>query len=127
MTRRLTSPVVTVFLVCGVILVSGAFMSAQRTSTPRTPWGEPDLQGVWTSEAELSTPFERPREFGERQFLTDEEFAQRKAQAGRQIDSDNAEFDVNTADTKNAGAVGSATSPPPHWLERSKVSRRTSL
>ena len=96
-------------------------------AAPRTPWGDPDLQGVWTSEAELNTPFERPSQFGERQFLTDAEFAQRKAQAGRQIDSDNAEFDVSTADTRNAGAVGSATSPPPHWLERGKASRRTSL
>jgi hypothetical protein len=27
----------------------------------------------------------------------------------------------------NAGAVGSATSPPPHWLERGNPSRRTSM
>ena len=36
-----------------------------------TPWGDPDLQGIWTSEAELSVPFERPRESGTRQVLTD--------------------------------------------------------
>jgi hypothetical protein len=38
-----------------------------------------------------------------------------------------ADFDVSTADTRNAGAVGSATSPPPHWLERGKPSRQASL
>ena len=123
MTRRFIACVAFGLVAGGAALT----LDAQRAAVPRTPWGDPDLQGVWTSEAELNTPFERPSQFGERQFLTDAEFAQRKAQAGRQIDSDNAEFDVNTADTRNAGAVGSATSPPPHWLERGKVSRRTSL
>jgi len=93
----------------------------------RTPWGDPDLQGTWSSEAELGVPFERPREFGERQFLTDAEFAQRQSQAEKQVQSDLSEFEVFTADTRNAGAVGSATSPPPHWLERGKASRRTSI
>jgi hypothetical protein len=100
---------------------------AANTAMPRTPWGDPDLQGTWSSEAELSVPFERPREFGDRQILTDAEFAQRQAQAERQIQSDNSDFDLETADRSNAGQVGSATSPPPHWLERAKVSRRTSL
>ena len=121
-TRRITG-------VALVIAIIGWALSAaaQKATAPRTPWGDPDLQGVWTSEAELATPFERPREYGDRQLLTDAEFAQRQAQSEQQLDSDNAEFDVSTADTRNAGAVGSATSPPPHWLERSKVSRRTSL
>jgi hypothetical protein len=93
----------------------------------KTPWGEPDLQGLWTSEPELGVPFERPAEFGERQTLTEAEFAARQAQAAKQLATDNAEFDVETAETANAGAVGSATSPPPHWLERGQPSRRTSM
>jgi hypothetical protein len=93
----------------------------------KTPWGEPDLQGLWTSEPELGVPFERPAEYGERQTLTDAEFAARRSQAAKQLATDNAEFDVETADTANAGAVGSATSPPPHWLERGQPSRRTSI
>jgi hypothetical protein len=100
---------------------------AQGPAVPRTPWGDPDLQGTYSSEAELGVPFERPAQYGERRFLTDAEFAQRRADGDKQLLSDNAEFNVETADTRNAGAVGSATSPPPHWLERSKVSRRTSL
>ena len=52
-----------------------AVVSAERTPAswvvPRTPNGQPDLQGYWTS---LSfTPFERPEEFGTREFLNDEE------------------------------------------------------
>ena len=111
--------------------IGGAAIGAQAPATagtaPRTPWGEPDLQGTWTSEAELSVPFERPREYGTRQMLTDAELAARQATLQKQTASDNADFDLETADTSNAGQVGSATSPPPHWLERGKASRRTSM
>jgi len=100
---------------------------AQKPAVPKTPWGDPDLQGTYSSEAELSVPFERQAQYGDRRFLTDAEYAQRRAQANTQLASDNAEFDLETADRSNAGAVGSATSPPPHWLERGKASRRTSL
>jgi hypothetical protein len=110
-----------------VVAATGIIGTAQSTTVTRTPWGEPDLQGTWTSEAELSVPFERPREYGDRRELTDQEFTQRLNQTQRQLDSDNAEFDLETADRSNAGQVGSATSPPPHWLERGKTSRRTSL
>jgi hypothetical protein len=102
-------------------------VSAQGPAVPKTPWGDPDLQGTFSSEAELSVPFERQAQYGDRRFLNDAEYAQRRAQADKQIASDSADFDLETADRSNAGAVGSATSPPPHWLERGKVSRRTSL
>ncbi|MCH7747578.1 MAG: hypothetical protein IH939_05735 [Acidobacteria bacterium] len=42
-------------------------------TTPRTAWGAPDLQGIWTS-ATL-TPLERPRRQSEQALLTDEEAA----------------------------------------------------
>ena len=45
----------------------------------RTPWGDLDLQGEWTSEGEFGVPLERPAEFGTREFLTDEEYAKRLA------------------------------------------------
>src|SRR5262249_25540367 len=102
-------------------------LMAADYKSPRTPWGEPDLQGVWSSAGDLSVPFERNASFGDRQVLTDAEFTQRLKQTEAQLLNDNAEFNVETADTANAGAVGSATSPPPHWLERSETSRRTSM
>jgi hypothetical protein len=102
-------------------------VSGDRAALPRTPWGSADLQGTWTSEGELGVPFERPAQFGERQYLTDAEYADRLRQTQVRDQEALAEIDVFTADVSNAGAVGSPTSPPPHWLERSTQSRRTSL
>jgi hypothetical protein len=116
------------FALAATLAASGALtLTAADYRAPKTSWGEPDLQGVWSSAAELSVPFERNPQYGDRQWLTEEEFTQRLKQTERQLDSDNAEFTVDNADTANAGAVGSATSPPPHWLERSETSHRTSL
>jgi hypothetical protein len=40
---------------------------------PRTAWGEPDLQGIWTYEEQI--PFERPAEYADKEFFTEEEMA----------------------------------------------------
>mgnify|MGYP001055543925 CR=1 FL=1 len=40
----------------------------------RTPWGDPDLEGIWTN-ATL-TPLQRPSELASKEFLTPEEAAQ---------------------------------------------------
>jgi len=40
-------------------------------SAQRKPWGDPDLQGVWTNQT--PTPLERPAGFQGREFLTEEE------------------------------------------------------
>jgi hypothetical protein len=53
--------------------------AAAATRTLRTPWGDPDLQGLWTSET--STPFERPDRFAGKQFLTAAEVAALEADA----------------------------------------------
>jgi hypothetical protein len=58
---------------------------------PKTTWGEPDLQGVWTSDAALGIPRERPEKFGSRAMLTDEEFAEaQKADEKRRKGGENA-------------------------------------
>src|ERR1044072_3660309 len=102
----------------GLITAAAIQVVSAQAPAPRTPWGDPDLQGTWTSEAELSVPFERPKEYGNRQLMTDQEFAARQASVQKQRASDNADFDLETADTSNAGQGGSATSPPPNRLQR---------
>jgi hypothetical protein len=54
--------------------------SARASAVPRTPWGDPDLSGVWTTDNMRGVPRERPAEFGTRRYLTDEEYAKRVAQ-----------------------------------------------
>jgi hypothetical protein len=57
----------------------------------KTTWGEPDLQGVWTSDAALGIPRERPEKFGTRAMLSDEEFAEaQKADEARRKAAENA-------------------------------------
>jgi hypothetical protein len=50
---------------------------------PRTPWGDPDLQEIWSTEDLRDIPYERPDEFAGRLLLNDEEFAAREARARR--------------------------------------------
>src|SRR4029450_10989907 len=60
-----------VAMVLMTAVVAGAQTPAKapaKTSTktyvpPRTPWGDPDLQGNYTNKYEQGTPFERPAEF----------------------------------------------------------------
>ena len=94
-------------------------------TAPRTSWGDPDLQGIWPGIELVGVPMQRPANFGTRNWLTDEEFAQRQSQAERQAEQDLAEFDIG--DTPAGGAVGGPVSPPPHWLERGTPQRIASL
>lgn len=87
----------------------------------RTPWGDPDLQGEWTSEGEYGVPLERPAQFGTRQFLTDAEYAKRLEDVRVRDERDLAPVDVLS------GKVDAPNAPIPHWREYNTTSRRTSL
>ena len=47
---------------------------------PRTPWGHPDLEGTWTSDDMKGVPLSRQPQYGDRLYLTDQEFAARARQ-----------------------------------------------
>src|SRR4249919_3552679 len=40
----------------------------------KTPWGEPDLQGIWTDE--FDTPLQRPAKYAEQEFFTEAQRAE---------------------------------------------------
>jgi hypothetical protein len=65
-----------------VLFAATLFGQAPSKSwTPsKTSWGDPDLQGTWTSDDLRDVPFERPAQFGTRRYLTDEELAERAKQ-----------------------------------------------
>jgi len=60
-----------------VISVSVTRTSAQAPvvsgSELKTPWGEPDLQGIWTDE--FDTPLQRPPRYANQEFFTEEQRA----------------------------------------------------
>ena len=92
----------------------------KKYSHPRTPWGDPDLQGVWNDAT--STPLQRPGTVGGKEVLTDEEAAEFQAALAHDLTRDRRdggpEIDVNRAYND-------------HWMDarRLKITadRRTSL
>jgi hypothetical protein len=93
--------------------------ASARGPSSRTPWGDPDLQGTWTSDGSIRVPFERARSLGERMFLTDEEFAVREERTRRQP------LAISPAGPEDPEC---AVNPPQHWLEQGRrTSRQTSL
>ena len=53
--------------------------------SPKTSWGDPDLQGTWPGGPVYSVPFERSPELGTRATLTDQEAAKRNASIDEQL------------------------------------------
>ena len=94
--------------------------------TPRTPWGDPDLEGTWPGSQMAGVPLQRAESLGTRNVLTEEEFAARKAQAARQAVQDVADFDFDNPSVP-FGQVGGGQSPPQHWFERGEPQRQASL
>ena len=61
------------FTVTAAMALSPSPGAAQSSDAPRTPWGKPDLQGVW--DFATLTPMERPAELAGQERLTDEDVA----------------------------------------------------
>jgi hypothetical protein len=74
------APKIFIIVLCS-IAASTAFgqtkAPAREWTPPKTVWGDPDLQGVWTSDDSYGVPFERPKRYDGRKLLTDEEYAER--------------------------------------------------
>jgi hypothetical protein len=70
---------------------------------PRTSWGHPSLEGVYSTDDMRSVPRERPETMGTREKLTPEEFTQRA-----QADADDRDQVLNQS-SYSARSVGSRT------------------
>ena len=60
-------------VMAALLPVASVQAQAPAGAAQRTPWGDPDLQGVWVGST--LTPLERPEHFADREFLTAEEMA----------------------------------------------------
>src|SRR5579871_6440001 len=87
-------------------------VSATSWSQPKTPWGEPDLQGTWTSDDCIGTPMQRPANLGDKLYLTEEDLAKRQEQLAKQHQND---LQETVAENQRVG-----TGPPAHWGERAR-------
>jgi hypothetical protein len=97
-------------LVVITLVGSNVLVYGQHWTPPRTPWGDPDLQGYWPSVAMLGVPLERPASLGDKATLTDEEFAQLPAR--RRLGNANDAFFGESRD---------------HWRDYGKPQHQTSL
>jgi hypothetical protein len=113
----------------GVIAPDGSVPALGSYKVPKTPWGEPDLQGTFNANDLQGIPMARAQSVGTRYQLNDDEFRQRVTQRDQNVANDNSdEFSLDRAEGFEArfGTVGGAVSPPPHWLERARSVSRVS-
>jgi hypothetical protein len=105
-------------------LAAAVWASAGAQDMPRTAWGDPDLQGTYTSDNSIGVPFERPAQFGERATLTDEEYAAKVSANEEQLAKDQNPEPESEFSAEDPSAINASR----HWLERPDVpSRATSL
>ena len=91
----------------------------------RTPWGDPDLQGIWNNAT--ITPLQRPESLGDQVFLTAEEIAAMEQRAAEGFSQANAAQEVRTEPLPVGGNVGAYNS---FWTEEGTAvvqTGRTSL
>ena len=111
-----------VLTVLAVVALTPIFAAAQSASAPRTPWGQPDLQGVW--DFRTITPLQRPEELADKEFFTEEEAANLEQEA---VDRDARLWEQGARKTEAGGNVGAYNN---FWMDRGLKAvgtRRTSL
>ena len=79
-------------VLASLLVLSQALASAQAPA-PRTSWGVPDLQGVW--DTRTMTPLERPEQFSDQAFLTDEQAAEYERQTIERRNDDDLSHSVH--------------------------------
>ena len=92
---------------------------AASSSTLKTPWGEPDLQGIWTDE--FDTPLQRSARYASQEFFTEQQRADFDKERGAILTRFATEREINGAynaatffSTKRTGARTSKIVDPPN-------------
>ena len=116
MNGRLITSTLTITL-AGLLGAAGLTMAQEP---PRTAWGAPNLQGVW--DFRTLTPLERPRDLGDKAFLTAEELAEREQAA---VDRNLEVWEREARQTEAGDNVGGYNN---FWMDNgTRVIERTSL
>ena len=96
-----------------LVLAQAPATTQKRWNPPRTPWGDPDLQGVYANDNEYATPLERPREFDGKTLadVTSDEMARVRASALQQM--------------VNALPGGRVRGPDEWWIQNLDLAKRS--
>ena len=101
----------------------GQAAGAQGDTSLKTPWGAPDRQGIWAEE--FDTPLERPEGYGNREFYTDEEYAEADNERARLLAAQTSnEGDRRSAPGSQNDVAGAYSNA---YLTFKHLGRRTSL
>jgi len=129
MRARLLSSMITVAIAAvavGALIsvsVNGTSAQGQAAATPKTPWGEPDLQGIWTDESDA--PLQRSAKYANQEFFTAAERADldkqrsalstrdKRAERGTEADVAGA-YNAEFTPMKRTGARTSRIVDPPN-------------
>ena len=84
---------------------------AQRYVVPKTPWGDPDLQGIYTNKDENNTPFERPKDLAGKRLS---DFGPNEMAA---LVKQRLEAAASQAASIGGTADNDTGAGPPHWYE----------
>jgi hypothetical protein len=71
MSNHFSTSIVTIAIATAVVSTAISGLATQTLAEPalKTPWGEPDLQGIWTEE--FDTPLQRPARYADQEFFTE--------------------------------------------------------
>jgi hypothetical protein len=104
-------------LIAAIAIAATAALAADAAkpySPPKTPWGDPDIQGMWPVGHLTGTMLERPSKYGDNMYLSDEEYATTK----KRMTQFQHLYDNEIKNNK----LGMG-----HWAEVGDPQRRTSL
>jgi hypothetical protein len=100
MTYRFTVVGVLTSVIAASLVVAVAGQGSSHRTLSRTPWGDPDLQGVWS--IATITPFERPSALAGKQQLTEQEAAEFETQTLKTTNQDRRDGAGTDADVSRA-------------------------
>jgi hypothetical protein len=116
--RLAAASVPAALLALAAVTTSNPVVQASEWEHPVTAWGDPDLQGMWPiGHLAGNVPLQRPAQFGDRLYLTDEELLERASRLDAQRTSYEQEIEGNR--------IGMG-----HWAESratAQAERQTSL
>jgi hypothetical protein len=114
----MTTRCLIVSILVAAAILPGYVSAADRAAAParphRTPWGDPDLQGMWPVAHLMSVPLQRPVKYGDRLHFTAEELAEQRQAAEAQ--------NKRYKDEESQHRLGMG-----HWMEETDVPVQTSL